>query len=71
MVASEDDARAATDGNPASGLQRLCCLVDEDGTELMTIQQAVGASNEGTGNDTRLAKELGVDTYLEFVGTVL
>ena len=70
MVASQHHTADTADGNPAGSLQGLCRLVDKDGAELLAVQQAVGTSHEGAGNDAGFAEELGIDTYLQFVGAV-
>ena len=70
MVAGQDDALTAAYGNPAGSLQGLCRLVDENRTELLAVEQAVGRTYQGAGNDAGLAEELRVNAYLQFVGTV-
>lgn len=66
MVTGKDDTAGSTDGNPTGSLQCLCRLVDEQSTEFLSIQQAVGCSNQCTGNDTCLTEEFVVDAYLQF-----
>ena len=68
MVAGEDDARHPSDGNPAGCFECLSRLVNEERTEFLTFEQAVGRAHEGTGDDAGLAEELGVDADLQFGG---
>ena len=68
VVAGEDDAGHPTDGDPAGRFEGLCRLVDEEGAEFLAFEQAVGRTHEGTGDDTGLAEELGIDADLQFGG---
>ena len=69
MIASEDDSRHPTDGYPTGGLESLGSLIDEEGAEFLAFEEAVGRTYEGTGDDTGLTEELGIDADLQFGGT--
>ena len=71
VVASQDDAPCTADGDPAGSLKGLSSLVDEEGAKLHAVEQSVGGAHQCAGNDTRLAKEFGIDAYLEFSGATL
>ena len=68
VVAGENDARHSADGDPAGSFECLSRLVNEERTEFLTFEQAVGRAHEGTGDDAGLAEELGVDADLQFGG---
>ena len=70
VVTSKNHSRHSADGNPAGCLQRLRRLVDKQCTELLPFKQPTVAAYKGAGNDTGLAKELGIDAYLKFCGTL-
>ena len=71
MIAGKDDAGAAADGNPAGSFQGLGGLVDKQRAKLLTVKQSVGRPYQRASDDTRLAEELGIDTYLKLGGALL
>ena len=70
VVAGQDDAVGAADGYPAGGLEGLGGLVDEEGAEAPSVQQAVVGAYEGGGDDVRRVEEVGVYLHLEGGGAV-
>ena len=68
MVAGKYHPRHPSDRNPTSRLKRLCCLIDKQRAELLTLEQSVCRANQCTGDDTSLTKELGVYAHFEFGG---
>ena len=66
MVAGEDDAGGAADGNPASGLEGLGGLVDEEGAELHSFKQSRAGADEGAGDDAGLSEDVAADADGEF-----
>ena len=65
VVTGQDYPRHSSYGYPAGGFQGLCRLVNEQCAELLTVQQAVGRTYQGRGNDTGLAEQFVVDAYLQ------
>lgn len=71
MVACQNHPAGSSHRNPAGCFQSLGSLVDKEGTELHSLQQSVGRTYQGAGNDTRLAKEFCVDADFYFGSTAL
>ena len=71
MVACQNHPAGSLHRNPAGSFQSLGSLVDKEGTELHAFQQMMGRTYEGTGDDTRLAKEFCVDAEFYLGGTAL
>ena len=68
MVAGEDDARHPADGYPAGRFQGLGGLVDEQGAELLAVEQPVGGAYEGAGDDAGAVHQFLVDAQLNLRG---
>ena len=69
MVASKHNLASTTYGYPTGCLKSLCSLIDEQCAKLHAIKQSVGTAYKGTGYDTRLAKQFGIDAYFQLCGT--
>ena len=62
MVARQNHPAGSSHRNPTGCLQRLCSLVDKEGTKLHTFQQTMSGTHKRTGDDTSLAKEFCINT---------
>ena len=71
MVACQDYTTGPADRYPTGCFKGLGGLVDEKGAKFHAVEQTVGRAYQGTGNDACLAKEFGIDAYLQFGGTTL
>ena len=71
MVARQNHPAGSSHRNPAGSFQSLRSLVNKEGAELHSLQQSVGRTYQGTGDDTRLAKEFAIDADFYFGGTAL
>ena len=71
VVAGQYDAACAAYGYPAGSLQGLCCLVDEEGSELLPVEQSVGAAHQRAGYDMGLLEQLLLYADLQLGGAAL
>ena len=71
VVPGKYHTAGTADGNPAGRLERLGRLVDEQGAELVTVEQLVARPDEGRSDDTCLPENVGVDAHLEFYSHLL
>ena len=66
MVTSQDDPSCPAYGYPACRLKSLCCLIDKESREMLSVEYAVGCSYECGSYYTCLPEEVGINGYLQF-----
>ncbi len=70
MVSGKDDTVCFSDGYPTGSLKGLCCLVDKECGKSPAGQDTVVTADQCGSNDPCPRKQIFIDLYFQFRGTL-